>query len=917
MALNKLINLNKFIFFNLLTISLISTSLIGLLWFLADYRYFNEMIAEQEATFYDQKKQMLRDEVGRVVNYIDYMKATTESRLKQSIRSRTYEAYEIASAIYKENEGNLTEAEIKVAVKNVLRRLRFNNGRGYYFATRLDGLEELFADRPELEGVNLIDMQDTQGQFVIRDMIELVRTQGEGFYRYTWTQPEKEGRDFPKIAFIKYFEPLDWFIGTGEYLDDVADDIQKEVIDRIEQVRFGKDGYVFAGTLDGISLAGPAKGRNMLQVTDPNGVKIVQELISAARDGGRFVRYTMPEFEGLRNAPKLSYAVMIEDWGWYIGAGEYVGDIEAIISAEQVRLQERVRTLVISILSILLTIFVTIFLWARFIAGRVKANFSQFSSFFTEAATQHTRIDIEQLDIVELSDLASSANKMIEARNDTERKLHENKNWVDTILESIQSGIVVIDVETQKIMEANTEAARILGRSKSEILGRSCHEFMHQHEKGQCPIVNLGKDVLQEEQAIVTPEGQKRPVLKTASRIDSEGREYLIESFIDITEIKTLEERLRQSEQIQALGTLAGGIAHDFNNLMMGIQGRTSIMLQDVPPDNPNYEHLQSITQYIKTASNLTTQLLGIARGGKYDVQPTDINEILHQQVVLFSRTKKEIQISEHYASAIWSVEVDGNQMIQVIWNLFINAGHAMGEGGMLSIETENSTISEQEREANDVSPGNYVRLTIKDNGIGMDEETMRKAFDPFFTTKEKDRGTGLGLASVYGIIKNHKGHITLRSKPGVGTTVYILLPASDKRPVKSDDKPPAITHGEGMILLIDDEKMVRDVGSEMLKILGYNVLVAADGEQGVELYQEHKESISAVILDMIMPTMGGKETFRKLKEIDQDVKVMLSSGYSRDGDMETLLSEGCQGFIQKPFSLEKLSNELKKVLDS
>ncbi|THB70141.1 MAG: sensory box histidine kinase/response regulator protein, partial [Desulfobulbaceae bacterium] len=176
MALNKLINLNKFIFFNLLTISLISTSLIGLLWFLADYRYFNEMIAEQEATFYDQKKQMLRDEVGRVVNYIDYMKATTESRLKQSIRSRTYEAYEIASAIYKENEGNLTEAEIKVAVKNVLRRLRFNNGRGYYFATRLDGLEELFADRPELEGVNLIDMQDTQGQFVIRDMIELVRT---------------------------------------------------------------------------------------------------------------------------------------------------------------------------------------------------------------------------------------------------------------------------------------------------------------------------------------------------------------------------------------------------------------------------------------------------------------------------------------------------------------------------------------------------------------------------------------------------------------------------------------------------------------------------------------------------------------------------------------------------------------------
>lgn len=916
MPRNKSISLNKIVYFNLLTITLLATSVIGLLWFLAEYRHFNEMIVEQEEAFFSHKKKMLQKEVGRIVDYIDFMNAKKMGRLEREIRNRTYEAHAIASNLYQEHGDSLNNTEIAQLIKDALRPIHFNTGRGYYFAASLDGVQQLHSNLPELEGVNFIEFQDNDGRYIVRDMIDLIEKQGEGYYRYNYMKPGISSDKYPKIAFIKYFQPLNWFLGTGGYLDIATADIQKEVIERIEQVQFGKDGYVFAGTLDGVSLAGPAKGQNMLHVTDSSGIRIVEELIDAAKEGGGFVKYTMPEFEGVRNAPKLSYAVSVKDWDWYIGAGEYVGDIEAIIARERLKLQDRIRSQLLSILLILGAIFILAMVWARIVTGRIKANFSQFSAFFSRAATKYSKIDTSQLDLLEFSDLADNANRMIDARKDAAQKLHESKKWADTILESIQSGIIVIDAKTHQITEVNDEAARILEYPKERIINRPCHEFLCQYEKEQCLLQDIGKPVDRQEQQVFTSTGQRVPVIKTAKQISSNGREYIIESFIDISEKKALEERLRQSERMQALGTLAGGIAHDFNNLMMGIQGRTSLMLQMTSSAQPHHEHLQSISQYIDTATHLTTQLLGLTRGGRYEVQPIDINEVLRQQVVLFGRTRKEITIAESYGQAIQTAEVDRNQIIQVIWNLFINAGHAMPSGGLLEVKTKTITIKSQDTShGEDVRAGDYVAIMIKDSGTGMDEETARKAFDPFFTTKAKDRGTGLGLASVYGIIKNHKGHIKLTSTLGAGTTVTILLPASSQEPVRTENHEPGLVGGSGMILLIDDEDIVREVGSEMLKSLGYSTRVAANGEEGAELYQMHKDDISLIILDMIMPTMSGKQTYQKLKEINGEVKVMLASGYSQDGDIENLLSKGCNGFIQKPFSLEKLSHELKKIL--
>jgi PAS domain S-box-containing protein len=383
----------------------------------------------------------------------------------------------------------------------------------------------------------------------------------------------------------------------------------------------------------------------------------------------------------------------------------------------------------------------------------------------------------------------------------------------------------------------------------------------------------------------------------------------------DITLQRKLGMQLQLSQKMEAVGTLAGGVAHDFNNLLMGIQGRTSLMLLEADPVHRQFGHLKEIETYIQRATKLTKQLLGFARGGKYDVKPTDLNDLIEKSAQMFGRTKKEITIHKKYHDQIWSVEIDRSQIDQVLLNIFVNAWQAMPAGGHLYIQTNNEILGEDITEAHGVRPGKYVAISIADTGIGMDEKTLKRVFDPFFTTKEKERGSGLGLASAYGIIQNHDGTILAESETGQGTTFRIYLPVTEKPVI---DKLPAnqdVLVGTETILLIDDEEMILDVGVQVLKKLGYEVLTASNGIEGIEVYQQNRQEVAMVILDLIMPEMGGGETYDRLKEIDPQVKVLLSSGYSIDGQATEILNRGCDGFIQKPFSMEDLSVKLRQII--
>jgi signal transduction histidine kinase/ActR/RegA family two-component response regulator len=383
----------------------------------------------------------------------------------------------------------------------------------------------------------------------------------------------------------------------------------------------------------------------------------------------------------------------------------------------------------------------------------------------------------------------------------------------------------------------------------------------------------------------------------------------------DIREQKKLEAQIHQTQKMEAIGTLAGGIAHDYNNLLMGILGNTSLMSFDLKSDHPHSERLKNIEKYVQSGADLTKQLLGLAKGGKYEVKPIDINDMMEKSSEMFNRTKKEIRIHSDYQKDLWNVEADRSQIEQVLLNLYVNAGQAMPEGGELYLKTENVILDDSYTQYFSLKSGNYVKISVTDTGTGMDDNIKKRIFDPFFTTKDIGRGTGLGLASAYGIVKNHGGIINVYSMIDKGSTFNIFLPASKKEVKKDMPANQKTLKGTGTILLVDDEDMIIDVGSQILASLGYMPLLAKGGKEAIDVYEKNKDRIVMVILDMIMPGMGGGETYDRLKSIDPEVRVLLSSGYSIDGQASEIIDRGCNGFIQKPFNVIQLSRKIREVL--
>ena len=377
-----------------------------------------------------------------------------------------------------------------------------------------------------------------------------------------------------------------------------------------------------------------------------------------------------------------------------------------------------------------------------------------------------------------------------------------------------------------------------------------------------------------------------------------------------------IQKEMAKYEKTEALGHMASSVAHEFNNLLMHIQGQTSLMLLDMDRNHPYYERLKSIEQSVMRGSEVSKQLLGYARDEKHDVEQIDLNEIVERSSEVFGRTKNEVKIYRKYQTDVRPVEADQGQIEHMLLNLYRNAWEAMPGGGELFLEVENVRLDHDFVQPYNLEPGNYVKISIKDTGIGMDKASQEKIFDPFFTTKETVRGTGLGLASAYGIIKNHSGFIKVQSEEGEGTTFCVYLPAMDGTIKQETEAPTEHTPDQATVLLVDDEEMIIEIGKEMLEKMNYKVFTTRNGTEAVEIFKENKDKIDLVILDLVMPDMGGGETYDRMREINPDVKVLLSSGYSMNGEASAILARGCDGFIQKPFTMNDLSSKIRVILD-
>jgi len=519
--------------------------------------------------------------------------------------------------------------------------------------------------------------------------------------------------------------------------------------------------------------------------------------------------------------------------------------------------------------------------------------------------------------------LARAIRYAIERKQVEEELLRRSEEKYHALFEESKDGVFIATPEG-KFLDINPAGIELFAYpSKEELLqidiGRDLFLNPDDWRTYQETIARQGfvKDY---ELAVKRKDGLEVAITLTCNVVrDSKGTIVAYRGIMrDITEQKRLQQQFFQAQKMESIGTLAGGVAHDFNNLLGGILGYASFMKTKMEGDHPFYRYIDTIEKSATRAAQLTAQLLGFARDGRHDTKPIDLNDTVAETLNLLGRTlDKSIEIETDLFDPLPTTEADAGQVQQALMNLCINARDAMADGGVLRIETRLETITEDYAETHpESSEGSFVVLSVADTGSGMDKKTREKIFEPFFTTKEEGKGTGLGLAMVYGVIKNHGGFVRVQSEPGVGSKFKIYLPASGLSKEKERSTPEMPRGGSELLLVVDDEEAIRALTKEMLETFGYKVMLAENGQEAVRLFEKHRDEIDLVILDMVMPKMGGRETFFRLKEISADVTALLSTGYSQSGKAQEILDGGFMGFLQKPYKLADLLSTVRNTLD-
>jgi two-component system cell cycle sensor histidine kinase/response regulator CckA len=508
-----------------------------------------------------------------------------------------------------------------------------------------------------------------------------------------------------------------------------------------------------------------------------------------------------------------------------------------------------------------------------------------------------------------------------------EEKLRRTEHRYRTLIESVPDIIYTLDLDGS-LSYVSPRWKKILGHDESEVLGRFFIEFAPPED--HLFLVRVFKDVRNFKKNVenvhwhyLRKDGASRFFLGSAAPLfDEEGRVTgMIGMARDVTYHKRVEEQLLQSQKMESIGNLAGGIAHDFNNLLGGILGYATFVKRKLSTRDKIYQSIEAIERSAQRAAELTKQLLGFARRGKYQVRPIDCNALIQEIVLILQRTiDPRIAIEVDPDPRLSLIEGDEAQIQQALMNICLNARDAMPKGGTLKIASRNQRmVPDQASRQRGMKEGSYIRLTLSDTGTGMISEVRDRIFEPFFTTKAKGQGTGLGLSMVYGIIQNHGGMIEVQSHTGIGSTFTVFLPAVASAALNGEERSPAPDshRGQETILLVDDEEIIRELGIDILEDRGYRVFSASEGREAVRIYRERIRVIDLVILDVMMPGIGGKETYRLLRAINPQVKVLLSSGYSTNGEVGEILKQGVSGFVQKPYREEELAAKIREVLDT
>jgi len=928
----KLIRLWGIVFLTALAVVIVGIDL------LTTEHDFNLRIDNMRTDYVEQQKLASKREVERIVNMINNERTQSELLTKDKIKSRVYEAYSIAQNIYQQNKTAKSDAEIQKMIIDALRPIRFEHGSGYYFVDRLDGVVLLLADKPEMEGLNLLDLQDSRGQYIIKDTIEIAMQSGEGFYEYRWTKPQSKGSDFKKISFIKRFEPYDIFFGAGLYVDDVEEQIKAKWMERINNIRFGKNkvGYIFAGDWTGKSLAHGAQpdlvGKDLWEWEDSRGNKTSQMIIAASKkkDGG-YANFWWQKPDTGKESPKIAYAKSVPEWEVFVASGVYTEEIEQKITTLQAALNAQTKTKVLIFIIIVAIAFAVFIVFFNLLSNRLRKDLNLFVSFLDQAAFSDEKVDRENVQFVELDQIAESTNKMLTDRKQAQEAVIASEYHLKKILSNIGDPVFVKD-DQYRFTLANDAFCSILGLPREEIIGKTLAENLPQDEmehflKIDRQVLTDGQDNLCEESLTAKGEKTLTVITRKTRYVNENGDKFIIGVIRDITESMKadkervkLESQLHQSHKMEAIGTMAGGIAHDFNNLLAIIGGNLALAQFKIPSGEPVDENLEQIRQASVRAKKLVSQILSFSRQEKQLLVPTNLSRLISEALKLLrpmipSTVEVVTEAPEHPIT----INADKTQLHQVLINLCSNAIHAMNEKGLLQIRLEEGDAKALlPLKATKFQDGQYVKLSVIDDGRGMEKETLERIFDPFYTTKEVGAGTGMGLSVVHGIIEQHSGFIDVESAPGKGATFNLIFPViceieREETHVADHSLPTGSEH----ILVVDDEEYVADVCGAMLEHLGYKVTVSTNSFEALELFRGHSDDFNLVITDQTMPGLSGMELAKELLQVKPDLPIILCSGYSNKVNEEAAKEKGLCAFCMKPLEMTQLASVVREVLDA
>lgn len=877
-------------------------------------------------TYLNNRKDAIKKEVDHVSQYIEYKRTELKKRIKTDVQRRTEEAYQVAQYIYEQNKDNLNLNEIGKLIHDALYAVSWNNGQGYYFVQDMVGIAQVNRNIHDLEGKNIIDFQDSNGKHPIKEILAVARSEKkEGFCYYHWDRPGQPGWNTPKISYVKYFKPLDWVIGNGIYLRDEEDRIKQEVIERVGKISFSNDIHLFIGTWEGVILTGSDVGKNMWDVSDANGLKIVQELIERAKNGGGFVSYVMPKLKGQKPDPKISYSAPVSEWEWYVGTGVYIDFIEDEIARQQEISSKSTRKITLQTLLVLGFFLSISYLLIWLFARKIKTNFDLFVEFFNKSAVEQLTIQQEKVSFREFQSLALLANQMVEDRQNAEKAKETSEERFRRILESITD--VYFETGLDGIITYCSPSCLVLsGYSQEYLTGKDTTTLYNDPNDRELLLASLQREgkVRGLELVFKNINGNLFDVSINADlAFDEEGNPTKIKGTIrDVTAINIAKEQLHRSKKMEAIGLMAGGVAHDLNNILSGIIGYPELLLQTLPKDSELRAPIEAIHESGHRAAMVVADLLTVARGAASTREVHDLNTLIKEHVA--SLEYEHVRASFpgiNYQSQLNALQpaisCSPVHVNKCLMNLVINAAEAIVNTGTVTVSTHNKSVDYAMARTLKIKTGEYIVLSVRDTGSGISDTDLKHIFEPFYTKKTMGRsGTGLGLAVVWNTMKDHKGKVLVESNDeGTCFHLYFLVSKDKKMVQAKENKAVTISSNAEHILVVDDEPQLRDIASQILVSFGYTVDAVSSGELAIQFVK--KNPVDLLIIDMLMePGINGRQTYQEILKLYPEQKAIVVSGYSESGDVKATLRLGASGFTKKPYSIDKLGRMVKEVLN-